>query len=77
MKPWQRALLRRWSRVGKGMMGVGLIAAMAIPLSMGDNLIGHWMRSLDNPRLAFALVFVGALIPFVGAKLYFERRQPD
>ena len=69
MKPWQRVLLRRWSRVAKGTVGIGLLAALALGAS---GRVADW---LHDPRLAFSLVFVGVLVPFVGLKLYLERRS--
>ncbi len=74
MKPWQRAMLQRYGRVARSMGGVGVALLVAVPLMAGDNPVGRWLRGTDNPRLAFALVFVLALVPLVAAKVYRDRR---
>lgn len=73
MKPWQRAMLRRYQRVGKGLGPIVVIASVTFMLAVTDNPVSRALRGLDDPRLAYSLVFIAALVPLVGLKLWRER----
>lgn len=73
MKPWQRAMLRRYQRVGKGMGPIVVIAMVCFALALTDNPVSRALRGLDEPRLVYSLLFIGALVPLVGIKLWRER----